>query len=135
LKVIKAQGMPLGKTGTRTIEFTVPQKFVGYGARLTVLGMIGMSNDSLVAFKSLNLKDFPVGRTTFSAENYDAGSEENSGNVEDFGPGGHPTSAAEGFISSDRGLNRLGNAPEIIGWGSVAAQATLERLDQALAMP
>ena len=129
LQVTKAQGMPLGPTETRSIEFTVPAKFVDYGARLTILGMIGKSNDSFVAFKSLELRAFPKGLTTLRADNYDAGSEENTGNVADFGPGGHPVEGAEGFISFDRGLNSRGDAPEIIGWGTVAAQASIERLN------
>jgi len=127
LAVTKAEGGPFLSSEKWSIEFEVPAKFVNYGARFTVLAMIGKSNDSFVAFRNIELKRVVSGSAaTIIATNYDAGSEENSGNVEDFGPGGHPVEFAEGHISFDRGLNLKGNAPESLAWGHNAAQLTLE---------
>ena len=127
--VAKAPGGPIPAGQTRVLEFTVSEKEINHGAILNLVGMIGRSNDSFVSLRGLHLSVLqnaqPIKVTT---TNYDAGSEENTGNVEDFGAGGHPTSAAEGHMSADRGLNSRGNAPEILGWGPVAAVVTLERI-------
>ncbi|MBC7531331.1 MAG: hypothetical protein H7318_07115 [Oligoflexus sp.] len=54
--------------------------------------MIGKSNDSFVAFKNLELKNISKGQSVkVRATNYDAGTEENTGNVEDLNATNHPT--------------------------------------------
>lgn len=129
LSTKKAEGGPLIGGEKRSLEFEVPRATVAQGARLTVLAMIGRSNDSFIALRGLELRTVPKGSSTFKATNYDAGSEENTGNVEDFGSAGHPVGNKEGLISADRGLNLRGNAPETFAWGSTAAIAVLERLN------
>lgn len=124
IQIASAEGGPILPGETRSVEISLPTSSVKMGAKLVVLAMIGRSNDSFIT-----LDGFPLDRIgshdgspiTLTANNYDAGSEENSGNVEDFGTGGHPTGNLEGIISFDRGLNPRGNAPDIFGWGPTAA--------------
>ena len=126
--VAKASGGPLMAGQTRVIEITVPAGR-WRPLRLNVIAMIGRSNDSFVSSSrgfSLSAAEDQV--ISSSLTNFDSGTEENTGNVEDFGPGGHPTEHAEGLVSYDRGLNSRGNAPEYFGWGSTAATITIERI-------
>ena len=128
IAVAKAEGGPIGAGQTRAIEFTLPTWQVK-SSRFNIISMIGRSNDSFVsAPQGIALRS--VGRKSLVVQliNFDAGSEENTGNVEDFGPGGHPTANAEKIISYDRGLNPRGNAPEIAAWGPTAAVISIERL-------
>ncbi len=128
ISVKKADGAPIVATEKRTIEIDVSAYDVQSGARFTILAMIGKSNDSFVSFKNINLKDIKKGQYfKVRATNYDAGTEENTGNVEDLGSAGHPTANVEGHISFDRGLNPRGNAPEWLGWDSNAAEVQIER--------
>lgn len=119
ISVSKAEGGPLAAAEKRSIEFTVSRHDIAKGARFTILGMIGRSNDSFVAFKNIELRDVKKGKYfKVRATNYDAGSEENTGNLEDLNATNHPTEFAEGHISYDRGLNSKGNAPEYLGWAA-----------------
>ncbi|MBS1960794.1 MAG: spondin domain-containing protein [Bdellovibrionales bacterium] len=128
LVVTQAAGGPIGPSESRSVEFDV-SPFELRSARLNVVGMIGRSNDSFVA-----IRDFPLatvmrmGEVNLRATNYDAGSEENTGSLADFGPGGHPTAHAEGFVTFDRGLNPRGDAGDLVAWGSVAATVKIERI-------
>lgn len=117
-----------GKTGAFEIE--VPTSALARGAKLDLVAMIGRSNDSFIATTNpVNISGLGRGsRLVFAATNFDAGSEENTGNLADFGPGGHPIAAAEGFVSYDRGLNLRGDAPEALAWGTVAAVISIERI-------
>lgn len=91
--------------------------------------MIGRSNDSFVSTPDgVELSRLDSGAVSMRLTNFDSGSEENTGNLEDFGAGGHPVTNAEGLISYDRGLNSRGNAPETFGWGATAAIVTIERI-------
>jgi hypothetical protein len=125
----QASGGPLAPNESATVEFDVLESDIKQGALFTIVAMIGRSNDSFLAFKDVNIstvtKKEPL---RFISVNYDAGTEENTGNREDFGSGGHPISAAEGHISFDRGLNLRGNAPETWAWGPNVARLTLEQL-------
>ena len=47
-----------------------------------------------------------------AANNFDAGSEENTGNVADFGPGGHPVANAEGHVLE---VAKYGNVGGYVG--------------------
>lgn len=117
---------------TRSLRFKVKKYEVARGATLNFAAMIGKSNDSFISSHGVLLKDLcsmdSDAMVRMNAINFDAGSEENSGNVEDFGPGGHPVNQAEGHVSYDRGLNLRGNAPEMIAWGNVAAVVEVRRL-------
>lgn len=124
---VKAPGDPIPAGATRSTEFTLDPMAL-QGTRLSLVAMIGRSNDSFVALDGIELSQVKKGRLVLDARNYDAGSEENTGNVEDFGPGGHPTAHAENLVSLDRGLNPRGNAPEYLGWGATAARVTIELL-------
>lgn len=129
--VTGAEGGPILPGQTRKVEISVPYEAVHRGARLEVLAMIGRSNDSFISLGGLTLAKVTgnVGSAVrVKAYNLDAGSEENTGNVEDFGSGGHPVDEAEGLISLDRGLNLRGNAPETFAWGSTAAFITIRRV-------
>jgi hypothetical protein len=127
--VAKAAGGPIPAGQKREIEVTVPAGGRWSSARLSVIAMIGRSNDSFVSTPhGFELSRMDHGMGEFLLSNFDAGSEENTGNVEDFGPGGHPVEHAEGLVSYDRGLNLRGNAPEIAAWGSTAAVVTIERV-------
>lgn len=130
LTTVAAEGGPIRPGETRSVELTVSVAAVRGGAALDLLAMIGRSNDSFIHLGRLPLAKVSVTGTTYtvSARNYDAGSEENTGNTEDFGSGGHPTDAAEGLVSLDRGLNPRGNAPEIFGWGPTAALVSVTRI-------
>ncbi|NRA66908.1 MAG: hypothetical protein HRU19_20640 [Pseudobacteriovorax sp.] len=124
----KAAGGPTMPGKVSVARITVP-----YSKRvpvLTLLAMIGKSNDSFVSLNSYPLSSFRWAgqEKTVFAGNFDAGSEENTGNVEDFGPGGNPTDGAEGLVSYDRGLNLRGNAPESIAWGPKVARVTIKRI-------
>lgn len=123
-----ASGTPAGKTGS--IDFEVPVSALAYGAKLDFISMIGRSNDTFIAPpNAIDISGLRAGaKLVFAATNFDAGSEENTGNVGDFGAGGHPVAAAEGIVSYDRGLNLRGDAPEIVAWGTVAAVITVERI-------
>jgi hypothetical protein len=130
-QVVAADGGAITTGESRTVDITVPAALVKAGVNLSVLAMIGRSNDSFVKFGA-----FPLGhlgtaagnRLTAAAQNFDAGSEENTGNIADFGPSGHPVEAAEGRITYDRGLNLRGDAPEVLGWGSTAALVSIQRI-------
>ncbi|MCB0418902.1 MAG: spondin domain-containing protein [Bdellovibrionales bacterium] len=108
---------------SKEIEISVDKADLYKGAALHLVAMIGRSNDSFITSRAVPLYAVAksYGGITFHAVNLDAGSEENTGNVEDFGPGGHPTMGAEGKISYDRGLNPRGTAPESFAWGDTAA--------------
>lgn len=124
--VFKAAGGPVFAGQTRTIEIAVPSGT--RNARLNLIAMIGRSNDSFVSrAEGFDLVFADFGPVMIPLSNFDAGSEEDTGNVEDFGAGGHPVADAEGLISVDRGLNLRGNAPEKYGWGSTAAMVRIER--------
>lgn len=125
----KPDGGPIFAANSATIKIEVPYTLKKQPV-LTLLAMIGRSNDSFIALRNLPLNQFkyPNAQKTFFATNYDAGSEENTGDVEDFGSGGHPIENAEGFISLDRGLNPRGNAPDIFAWGPKAASVTIKRI-------
>lgn len=128
LATAKVAGGPLGAAESRSVEFAVNSKTAA-GATFNLVAMIGKSNDSFVSVHGLSLaRIWQAGKFRLNASNYDAGSEENSGNVGDFGAGGHPIAQAEGHISVDRGLNAKGDAPEILGWGPVAASVLVERV-------
>ncbi|MDQ3231495.1 MAG: spondin domain-containing protein [Pseudobdellovibrionaceae bacterium] len=122
---VKAPGDPIPAGATRSAEFTIDPVAL-QGTRLSLVSMIGRSNDSFVALEGIELSQVKMGRLVLDARNYDAGSEENTGNVGDFGPGGHPTTHAENLVSVDRGLNLRGDAPENWGWGETAARVTIE---------
>ncbi|MBK8010419.1 MAG: spondin domain-containing protein [Deltaproteobacteria bacterium] len=124
----KADGGPVRAGQETVIEISVPTNYVYFGAELNLAAMIGRSNDSFVSLgKAVSLRSVRRGHPQVVAlENFDAGSEENTGNVGDFGPGGHPTDAAEGLISYDRGLNPRGDAPETFAWGPTVAIITIE---------
>ncbi|MGE4233024.1 MAG: spondin domain-containing protein [Bacteriovoracia bacterium] len=125
--ISKAHG-PTFAGETTSLEFSVKESAL-YGGSVNLVAMIGKSNDSFIGIQKLPLVYVAKNKIVkLAATNYDAGSEENTGNVEDFGSAGHPIQAAEGFVSIDRGLNLRGNAPESIGWGSVTAVVTIERL-------
>lgn len=124
----KAAGAPIPATQTSVVEVEVSPQALYQGATLNLVAMIGKSNDSFISVRGLPLLSADFRTVRMAATNYDAGSEENTGNVEDFGPGGHPVAAAEGHISFDRGLNPRGNAPEILSWGTVAGWVTVERI-------
>ncbi len=129
--IVQAEGGPIMPGQSRSAMIEIPKAMMAT-TRLTLLAMIGRSNDSFVALRSVNLaKLFEMGqrRAHIFAQNFDAGSEENTGNVEDFGPGGHPTAQAEGMITYDRGLNPRGNAPDIMAWGPRVASVQIEMLD------
>lgn len=126
--VQKAEGGPIGPGEKRSIEFHLRRSQI-HGATLHLVAMIGLSNDSFIAVRGFPLSQLKRGdQISFNAMNYDAGSEENTGNREDFGMGGHPVEKAEGRVSIDRGLNPAGNADHLIAWGAVAARVTLERI-------
>jgi hypothetical protein len=124
----KAAGGPVAAAASASAEIEVPADAVAQGATLNLVAMIGMSNDSFVALRGLLLSSV-TGSVGLNAVNFDAGSEENTGNIGDFGSGGHPVAGAEGHVSYDRGLNPRGNAPETLGWGPVAALVTVEKLN------
>ena len=125
--VVKAAGGPIAAGQSRTIDVVLPAG--SKARRLNLVAMIGKSNDSFVSrAESIDLSLADYGQVVVSLTNFDAGSEQNTGNVEDFGPGGHPVAEAEGMISYDRGLNARGNAPDIIGWGSTVGIVRIERL-------
>ena len=124
-----AAGSPLVPGSSVSVEIAVPVGAVVSGATLNVLAMIGMSNDSFISVRALPLSSIGWSPTTIGATNYDAGSEENTGNIADFGAGGHPVAAAEGLVSIDRGLNPRGDAPEIIGWGATAGIVRISRIE------
>ncbi len=127
--VFKAAGGPIPASESRVVDFTLASKALQNGAVLSLASMIGRSNDSFVSLQGIRLDAIPVGSVFIkAASNFDAGSEENTGNIEDFGAGGHPVDGAEGKISYDRGLNPRGNAPEVIGWGNIAALVKIERI-------
>ncbi len=130
VSVAKAEGGPILPANSGTATLSIPYSRGSKLPVLTLLAMIGKSNDSFVSLRNLNLRRFSrLNQTmTLFAQNFDAGSEENTGNVEDFGPGGHPTENAEGFISYDRGLNLRGDAPEIIAWGPKVAKVSITRI-------
>ena len=131
LPPVGADGGPVLPGEVRSTELTVPADAIRDGFVLNVLAMIGHSNDSFIRVGNLPLAKITgrIGdKISLNASNFDAGSEENSGNVEDFGAGGHPIEAAEGHISIDRGLNARGNAPEIFAWGPVAAVVSITRI-------
>ncbi len=124
--VVKAAGGPILPGQPRLIDVTVPAGV--RSPRLNLVAMIGKSNDSFVSrAESLDLGLADSGAVSVSLVNFDAGSEENTGNVEDFGPAGHPTAEAEGLVSYDRGLNPRGNAPNQIAWGATAAVIRIQR--------
>lgn len=113
----------------KSVELTLAAQAFAAQPFIQIAAMIGRSNDSFVSAKSPRLDALPRGgKVSFEARNFDAGSEENTGLVADFGSGGHPTAGAEGRVSYDRGLNARGDAPEAWGWGPVAAIVTIERL-------
>ena len=123
----KAQGGPTFAGDQRSVEIELSWLDVERGATLNLVSMIGRSNDSFVALNSFPLRRLSrFGKTQIGATNYDAGSEENSGNLADFGPNGHPVQGAEGHISFDRGLNPRGDAPDTLSWGPNAGLVTLE---------
>lgn len=124
LSVSKVEGMPLIAAESRSLDFSVKGEDLKAGALVTVVAMIGKSNDSFISLKDLPLRSLRAQPLSFKAENFDAGTEENTGNTEDLNATNHPVAAAEGHISYDRGLNPNGNAPEILRWGSVAAKVT-----------
>lgn len=126
LATAQAEGGPIGSGTARSVTITVPRSAVAAGAKVDIAAMIGLSNDSFVALGGLTLSSIGNG-VRVRASNFDAGSESNTGNVEDFGSGGHPTDAAEGIVSYDRGLNLRGTASELYGWGPVAALVTITR--------
>jgi hypothetical protein len=131
LNITGAEGGPILPGESRAVEITVPSYAVKAGARLDLFSMIGRSNDSFVTLGGIPLTSITgvVGSSVrLKASNYDAGSEENTGNLEDFGPGGHPVEFAEGKVSLDRGLNSRGNAPEHFSWGPTAAIVTIKRV-------
>ncbi len=127
ISVSKVEGMPLIGAESRSLAFSVDDQSVKGGALVTVLAMIGRSNDSFISVSGLPLKS--IGKAVYSikADNFDAGTEENTGNTEDLNATGHPVAAAEGHISYDRGLNPNGNAPETFRWGSVAAKVSFNK--------
>ncbi len=122
-------GGPVLATQSRSVELKVDAEVLANGSYLQIAAMIGRSNDSFVSIEPFNLLALSYGgNVTLKARNFDAGSEENTGNVTDFGPGGHPMESAEGHVTFDRGLILRGDAPESWGWSSVAAFVTIERL-------
>lgn len=126
LSVSKVTGSPLTAAETRSLQFSIANDEATAGARVTVIAMIGMSNDSFIALRNMDLSK--VDGSAYPAANFDAGTEESTGAVADFGPGGHPVANAEGHISYDRGLNPAGGAPQSIGWGPVAAEVSIKKL-------
>jgi hypothetical protein len=125
----KVEGGPLAPGETRSVLIEVDEVQVKKGATLNLISMIGKSNDSFIGVQKLPLFHIAKNQTyTITATNYDAGSEENTGNLEDFGPGGHPTALAEGRISFDRGLNPRGNAGDLTAWGPTAAIVKITRV-------
>lgn len=128
--VVKAQGGPIGAGQARVIDVTVSGSALARGERLNLVAMIGRSNDSFVSLVGgVDLPSIKEKEVILFLTNFDAGSEENTGNTEDFGAGGHPIANAEGFISYDRGLNPRGNAPEIAAWGPIAAVVSIVRIE------
>lgn len=130
LAVVKADGGPVPAGEVTVVEFEVSRAEVLWGARLNFASMIGRSNDSFVSTgHGIYLAGVERGRPfVVRATNFDAGSEENTGILSDFGAGGHPTAQAEGRVSYDRGLNPRGDAPDILSWGPIAATVAIQRL-------
>ncbi len=127
--VTKAEGGPIPAGQKRVIEITLPRGSRTTELKLNVVSMIGRSNDSFVSTgNGIELSRCDTGPVSVELSNFDSGSEENTGNVADFGRGGHPVAQAEGFVSYDRGLNPRGDAPNLAAWGSTAALMTIERI-------
>lgn len=125
----KASAGPATAGQTSTADLTLDLDAVTRGAKVTLAAMIGRSNDSFIALPGVTLATIPLhGRYTWHATNFDAGSEENTGFLADFGAGGHPIEHAEGRVSYDRGLNPRGDAPDAIVWGPIVADVTIERV-------
>jgi hypothetical protein len=128
ISVSKVAGMPLIAGEARDVLVDAPQDVVDSGALVTVVAMIGKSNDSFIAARNVPLSSFTGKGLLVDAKNFDAGTEENTGNVEDLNATSHPVAVVEGKISYDRGLNPNGNAPEILRWGASAADVTFFKL-------
>jgi hypothetical protein len=127
--VAKAEGGPIPAGQKRVIEITLPRGSRSADLKLNVVAMIGRSNDSFVSTSNgIDLSRCDNGAISVELSNFDSGSEENTGNVADFGSGGHPVAQAEGLVSYDRGLNPRGDAPNLAAWGSTAAVVTVERI-------
>ena len=126
ISVTKAAGGPFLANQSRTVEFDVSREDLAAGAQFNVIAMIGRSNDSFI-FRQVPLAwALRKGSVHAYSTNYDAGTEENTGMVSDFGSGGHPTAKAEGFISFDRGLNPRGDAPDLLTWGERVGSILIE---------
>ncbi len=125
----KAASNGAGPGQTQTVELEVKASEFQNDHLLHLVSMIGKSNDTFVALNAHLLSKLSIGESySVHASNFDSGTEENTGNLGDFGHGGHPTAQAEGRISYDRGLNFRGNAAESFAWGAKAAKVTIERL-------
>lgn len=126
---VKVNGGPILVGQSRKVTIKVTLDALKQGAKLHAVSMIGRSNDSFIGLVGIPLANLQKNVTyKFSPTNYDAGSEENTGNIEDFGPGGHPIAMAEGIVTIDRGLNPRGNAGDIVAWSPIAAIVKITRV-------